>query len=214
MPTWTGPSSKAIRIRCSRAWPSAALTVGARRAIVYVRAEYPLAVRTVSRAIEQAMELGLLGPDILGSGISLEISVFQGSGAFVCGEETALIAIHRRPPGHAPPSPALPGETGTMGTSNRDQQRQDPCLRAPHPCPRGRVVPGHRDPRTAREPPSSRWSATWSTPDWWRFPWACPSGPSSSTSAAASLTGRTSRPFRSGALREAVCRCALSGHPH
>ncbi len=93
----------------------AALTVGARRAIVYVRAEYPLAVRTVSRAIEQAIELGLLGPDILGSGISLEVSVFQGSGAFVCGEETALIASiegRRGMPRLRPPYPVKRGLWG------------------------------------------------------------------------------------------------------
>jgi NADH-quinone oxidoreductase subunit F len=68
-----------------------AYAIGAQKGIVYVRGEYPLAVRMVLKAVEQAKELGLLGRGILGSPFHLEIEVFQGSGAFVCGEETALI---------------------------------------------------------------------------------------------------------------------------
>jgi NADH-quinone oxidoreductase subunit F len=92
-----------------------AYAVGARRAIVYVRAEYPLAVKRVNRAIEQARELGLLGPNILGSPFELKIDVFQGSGAFVCGEETALIRSiegHRGMPRHRPPYPVQKGLWG------------------------------------------------------------------------------------------------------
>jgi NADH-quinone oxidoreductase subunit F len=89
-----------------------AYAVGAQSAVVYVRAEYPLAVKIVTRAIEQAAEQGLLGEDILGSGFSFTIEVFQGSGAFVCGEETALIqSIHGRRgmPVHRPPYPVEDG---------------------------------------------------------------------------------------------------------
>jgi NADH-quinone oxidoreductase subunit F len=89
-----------------------AYAIGAQRAIVYVRAEYPLAVRIVSRAIEQARSLGLLGRNILDSGFNLEIDVFQGSGAFVCGEETALIRSiegYRGMPRHRPPYPVSNG---------------------------------------------------------------------------------------------------------
>jgi NADH-quinone oxidoreductase subunit F len=68
-----------------------AYAVGADRAIVYVRAEYPLAVKAIKQAIKSAEELSLLGPSILGTSFDLQVSVFQGSGAFVCGEETALI---------------------------------------------------------------------------------------------------------------------------
>jgi len=68
-----------------------AYAVGARRAIIYVRFEYPLAVKTVQTALEQARALGLLGTNILGSGFDFEVEIFQGSGAFVCGEETGLI---------------------------------------------------------------------------------------------------------------------------
>jgi NADH-quinone oxidoreductase subunit F len=89
-----------------------AYAVGASKAIVYVRAEYPLAVKLVTKAIRQAEEQGLLGSGILGSSFNLEIDVFQGSGAFVCGEETALfrsIEGYRGTPRHRPPFPVEQG---------------------------------------------------------------------------------------------------------
>jgi len=92
-----------------------AYAIGANRATFYVRAEYPLAVRTVSQAVEQARELGLLGEKILGSGFNLEVDLFQGSGAFVCGEETALIQSmegFRGMPRHRPPYPTDQGLEG------------------------------------------------------------------------------------------------------
>ncbi len=92
-----------------------AFAVGAQKAIIYVRAEYPLAVRTIRQAIAQAKALGLLGPSILGSDVHLEIEVFEGSGAFVCGEETALIRSiegYRGMPRHRPPYPVTAGLFG------------------------------------------------------------------------------------------------------
>jgi NADH-quinone oxidoreductase subunit F len=92
-----------------------AYTVGAKRAIVYVRAEYPLAVKMTKKAIERANEIGLLGKRILGTNFDLGIEVFQGSGAFVCGEETALIQSiegNRGMPQHRPPYPAQSGLWG------------------------------------------------------------------------------------------------------
>jgi len=89
-----------------------AYAVGAKRAILYVRAEYPLAIRILSKALEQAKECGLLGKNILGSGFDFEINLFQGSGAFVCGEETALIASiegFRGMPRVRPPYPVHDG---------------------------------------------------------------------------------------------------------
>ena len=91
--------------------------VGADKAIIYVRAEYPLAVKTMKQAIHSAEELSLLGPSILGTSFNLDVSVFQGSGAFVCGEETALIqsiAGKRGMPQHRPPYPV---EKGLWGRS-------------------------------------------------------------------------------------------------
>ena len=90
----------------------AALAVGARHGLFYVRAEYPLAVRILTAAVEQARESGLLGENILGSGFSFDIDLFQGSGAFVCGEETALIRSvegFRGMPRHRPPYPVERG---------------------------------------------------------------------------------------------------------
>jgi NADH-quinone oxidoreductase subunit F/NADP-reducing hydrogenase subunit HndC len=90
----------------------AAYAVGASQGFVYCRAEYPLAVKRLRKAIEDATERGLLGSDVLGSGFSLSIEVREGAGAFVCGEETALMASiegRRGMPRPRPPFPAVSG---------------------------------------------------------------------------------------------------------
>jgi len=69
----------------------AGYAIGANKGYVYVRAEYPLAIRQLRRGIAQAKEMGLLGDNILGSGFSFELEIFPGAGAFVCGESTALV---------------------------------------------------------------------------------------------------------------------------
>jgi NADH-quinone oxidoreductase subunit F len=89
--------------------------VGAQKAIVYVRAEYPLAVKMVGHAMEQAEALGLLGHEILGTPFSLQMEVFQGSGAFVCGEETALIQSMEGRRGMPTYRPPFPVEKGLWG---------------------------------------------------------------------------------------------------
>src|SRR3989338_1613394 len=86
--------------------------IGASKGYIYVRAEYPLAVKRLQIAIDQAKELGLLGEDILESGFNLDIEIYQGAGAFVCGEETALmrsIEGKRGMPRPRPPFPAVKG---------------------------------------------------------------------------------------------------------
>jgi len=93
----------------------AGYAIGAEEGYVYVRAEYPLAVKRLQIAIEQARERGFLGKNILGSGFSFDIKIFQGAGAFVCGEETALIASiegKRGMPSFRPPFPAISGLWG------------------------------------------------------------------------------------------------------
>ncbi len=90
----------------------ASYAIGAAKGYIYVRIEYPLAVARVETALRQAKELGLFGDDIMGSGFSFELEVMRGSGAFVCGEETALIASlegRRGWPRHRPPFPATEG---------------------------------------------------------------------------------------------------------
>jgi len=99
----------------------AAYAIGARYGYIYVRAEYPLAVHRVRVALRQAQELKLLGKNILGSDFSFDIELFQGSGAFVCGEETALIASlegKAGTPHHRPPYPAVNGLHGKPTTIN------------------------------------------------------------------------------------------------
>lgn len=86
--------------------------IGASRGLVYCRAEYPLAIKRLSRAIAQAEEKGYLGEKIKGSGFSFHLSIKMGAGAFVCGEETALIESlegHRGMPRIKPPFPAQSG---------------------------------------------------------------------------------------------------------
>lgn len=90
----------------------AAYAIGAHQGYIYCRAEYPVAVSTLNIAIQQARNLGLLGKDILGSGFDFDLEVRMGAGAFVCGEETALIASiegRRGEPRPRPPFPAVQG---------------------------------------------------------------------------------------------------------
>ena len=101
----------------------AGYTVGANQGFIYIRAEYPLAIERLENAIKQAREYGLLGDNILGSDFSFDIELRLGAGAFVCGEETALLALDRRQTRHAGPSPSLPGRQGPLGQADRHQQR-------------------------------------------------------------------------------------------
>jgi NADH-quinone oxidoreductase subunit F len=93
----------------------AAYAIGASRGIVYVRAEYPIAVEHVGLALEQARQRGLLGDDILGSGLRFDVEVRRGAGAFVCGEETALIASLEGQRGMPSPRPPFPAQRGYRG---------------------------------------------------------------------------------------------------
>ena len=93
----------------------AAYAIGAKVGYVYVRAEYPLAVKHLRTAISQAEELGLLGENILGSGFSFEIRIKEGAGAFVCGEETALLASIEGRRGMPRPRPPFPAQSGLWG---------------------------------------------------------------------------------------------------
>ena len=93
----------------------AGYAIGATKGFIYIRAEYPLAIHRLQVAIRQATELGLLGKDILGSGFDFEIELRFGAGAFVCGEETALLQSiegNRGMPRPRPPFPAVKGLWG------------------------------------------------------------------------------------------------------
>ena len=89
--------------------------IGANKGLVYIRAEYPLAVKRLRRAIEDARETGLLGDNILGSDFSFDIDIRYGAGAFVCGEETALIHSMEGERGEPTSKPPFPAEKGFWG---------------------------------------------------------------------------------------------------
>jgi len=88
---------------------------GATQGIIYVRAEYPLAVHRLNVALDQARSYGVIGTNILGSGFNFDIAVAEGAGAFVCGEETALIASLEGMSGRARPRPPYPAQRGLFG---------------------------------------------------------------------------------------------------
>ncbi len=90
-------------------------TVGANQGYIYIRAEYPLAIDRLNRAIDQAKELGLLGDNILGTDFSFDIELRLGAGAFVCGEETALLASVEGKRGMPVPRPPFPAVKGLWG---------------------------------------------------------------------------------------------------
>ena len=90
----------------------AAFAIGSEKGFIYVRAEYPIAVNHLERAIAQARQLNLLGDNILGSGFSFDLEIKKGAGAFVCGEETALIASIEGKRGMPRPRPPFPANSG------------------------------------------------------------------------------------------------------
>jgi NADH-quinone oxidoreductase subunit F len=93
----------------------AARAIGADEGIVYVRAEYPLAVKRVRRAVADAEKMGILGDNVFGSGMAFGVQVMEGAGAFVCGEETAMIASIEGQRGMPRPKPPFPAQSGLWG---------------------------------------------------------------------------------------------------
>lgn len=89
--------------------------IGASKGLVYIRAEYPLAVKRLQIAMKQARDYGLLGDDILGSGFNFDIDIRYGAGAFVCGEETALIHSMEGKRGEPTVKPPFPAVSGYLG---------------------------------------------------------------------------------------------------
>ena len=89
--------------------------IGSDKGLVYIRAEYPLAINRLKTALDQAREYGLLGTDIMGTGFNFEIEIRYGAGAFVCGEETALIHSMEGLRGEPTFKPPFPSVSGYMG---------------------------------------------------------------------------------------------------
>jgi len=90
----------------------AARAIGADEGYIYVRAEYPLAVRRMRKAVKDAVAAGILGNNVFGSGLKMWIDVMEGAGAFVCGEETAMIASIEGRRGMPAPKPPFPAQSG------------------------------------------------------------------------------------------------------
>jgi NADH-quinone oxidoreductase subunit F len=93
----------------------AARAIGADETLIYVRTEYPLAVARMKRAVEDAQKMGFLGDNVFGSGRRLRCEVMEGAGAFVCGEETAMIASIEGQRGMPRPKPPFPAQSGLWG---------------------------------------------------------------------------------------------------
>jgi NADH:ubiquinone oxidoreductase subunit F (NADH-binding) len=93
----------------------AAYAMGASKGYIYCRAEYPLAIKRLEDTIDQCKEYGLLGDNILNSDFSFDLKIKKGAGAFVCGEETALIASIEGKRGMPRPRPPYPTESGLFG---------------------------------------------------------------------------------------------------
>ena len=93
----------------------AAYAIGAKKGVIYVRAEYPIAVRRLQKAIKEAKEAELLGENIFGTDFSFDIELRLGAGAFVCGEETALMTSVEGHRGEPRPRPPFPAEKGIFG---------------------------------------------------------------------------------------------------
>ena len=97
----------------------AGYAIGADKGYIYVRAEYPLAIERLNTAIAQAREMGLLGKNIFETSFNFDVELRMGAGAFVCGEETALMASVEGLRGQPAPQAALPGGQGVVGQAHR-----------------------------------------------------------------------------------------------
>ena len=191
----------------------AGYAIGANQGYIYVRAEYPIAVKRLQIAIKQAREYGLLGKNIFGTGFDFDIDIRLGAGAFVCGEETALMTSiegNRGEPRPRPPFPAVKGLFGKPTILNNVETYAN----IPQIILNGagmvrlhgyREVQGHQGLRPRRQDHI--------TPAWWRSRWAPPSARSSRISAAASRTARSSRRRRPAALPAAASRPSLIDTP-
>ena len=125
----------------------AAYAVGAGHGYIYVRGEYEHAIARLDTAIKQARSLGLLGSQIFESPFDFRLDIRVGAGAYVCGEETALLHSIEGQRGLPQASPPLPRRSRSLGCSDLDQQRRDVCQRAADHQARRRLVRVDRHPQ-------------------------------------------------------------------
>ena len=150
----------------------AAHTIGASHGYIYVRAEYPLAVARLKTAIAQAQQRGILGKNIFGAGFDFDVEIRMGSGAFVCGEETALMTSIEGNRGEPRPRPPFPAEQGLWGKptllNNVETYANVPSIVLNG----GRGTPATA-PRRAAAPRSSPWPGRSRIRASWKCPSAC-----------------------------------------
>ena len=148
-----------------------AYAIGAHVAYVYIRGEYVLAIRTLEAAIAEARENGYLGRDILGSGFDFDMHIHCGAGAYICGEETAMLELARRQAGAAATQAALPAVAG-LYASPTVINNVETLACVPHSC--SAAPPG--SPASARKrapaPSSTASAATSGNPGSTSCPWA------------------------------------------
>ena len=164
----------------------AGYAIGANQGYIYIRAEYPIAVKRLQIAIEQAREYGLLGKNIFDSGFDFDIDIRLGAGAFVCGEETALMTSiegKRGEPRVRPPFPAVKGLFGVPTVLNNVETYAN----IPQIILKG--ADWFRSIGTEKSPGTK----VFATPAWWKSPWAPPCGKWWRRSAAACLAATPSR---------------------
>ena len=170
-------------------------TIGSSQGFVYIRAEYPLAVHRLEIALAQAKEYGLLGKNILGSGFDFDIEIRLGAGAFVCGEETALLRSLEGMRGMPTPKPPFPAFQGLWAKptviNNVETYANIPVILTKG----GSYLAGIG---TEKSKGTKVFALTGKiiTPASWKSPWAPPSGRSSSRSAVVSKTAKNSRAYR------------------
>ena len=120
-------------------------SIGASKGLVYIRAEYPLAIERLRIAIEQAEKYGLLGENILGTDFSFHIEIRYGAGAFVCGEETALIHSMEGHRGEPTTKPPFPAESGYLNKPTNVNNVVNTGQYSCHSQQRGRLVRFYRN---------------------------------------------------------------------
>ena len=182
---------------------------GATQGIIYVRAEYPLAVQRLRSALAQARSYGLIGKNIFGSGFDFDIDLVENAGAFVCGEETALIASLEGVPGRARARPPYPAEDGLWGAPPTSTTSRPGSILLPS-LPK---APSGSAPSAANRVPAPRfslWSERSPTPGWSKRHWARLSANSSTTWAAARIPAAASKPCRPVDRQAAAYRSTCS----
>ena len=177
--------------------------IGASEGYVYVRAEYPIAVKRLQLAIDQAREYGLLGKNIFGTGFDFDMYIRLGAGAFVCGEETALMRSIEGKRGEPTPKPPFPAVRGLFDKPS-NINNVETYANIPQIILKGAdwftSIGTEKSPGTR----FSLWAARSTTPVWWKSPWVPPCATSSTRSAAASPAARPSRLCRPAVLPAAA----------